>query len=59
LIPHQTFLDVSDGTIGHRAIPWQDDAAPGKLRSKKLKLGKNTRKERSYFRYDLEKLLVV
>jgi hypothetical protein len=45
-------------TIERRAIPWQDDPVPGKLRYKHLKLGEETRQERRYCEEDLEALLV-
>jgi hypothetical protein len=51
-------LDVSVDTIERRAIPWQEDPAPGKLRYKYLKLGDQTRQDRRYFEEDLEALLV-
>jgi hypothetical protein len=51
-------LDVSVDTIERRAIPWQENPAPGKLRYKYLKLGDQTRQDRRYFEEDLEALLV-
>jgi hypothetical protein len=51
-------LDVSVDTIDRRAIPWQEDPVPGKLRYKYLKLGEETRQERRYCEEDLEALLV-
>ena len=51
-------LDVSVDTIERRAIPWQEDPAPGKPRYKYLKLGDQTRQDRRYFEEDLEALLV-
>jgi hypothetical protein len=51
-------LDVSVDTIERRAIPWQDEPVPGKLRYKHLKLGEETRQERRYCEEDLEALLV-
>ena len=51
-------LDVSVDTIERRAIPWQDDPVPGRLRYKHLKLGEETRQERRYCEEDLEALLV-
>ena len=51
-------LDVSVDTIERRAIHWQDEPVPGKLRYKYLKLGEETRQERRYCEEDLEALLV-
>ena len=51
-------LDVSVDTIERRAIPWQDEPVPGKLRYKCLKLGEETRQDRRYCEEDLEALLV-
>ena len=51
-------LNVSVDTIERRAIPWQDDPVPGKLRYKCLKLGEETRQDRRYCEEDLEALLV-
>ena len=39
-------LDVSVDTVERRAIPWQDDPVPGKLRYKYLKLEEETRQDR-------------
>ena len=51
-------LDVSVDTIERRAIPWQDEPVPGKLRYKFLKLGEETRQDRRYCEEDVEALLV-
>jgi hypothetical protein len=51
-------LDVSVDTIERRAIPWQEDPSPGKLRYKYLKLGDQTRQDRRYCEEDLDALLV-
>ena len=51
-------LNVSVDTIERRAIPWQDDPVPGKLRYKCLKLGEETRQDRRYCEEDLQALLV-
>ena len=50
-------LNVSVDTIERRAIPWQDDPVPGKLRYKCLKLGEETRQDRRYCEEDLQALL--
>jgi hypothetical protein len=39
-------LAVSVDTVERRAIPWQDDPVPGKLRYKYLKLEEETRQDR-------------
>lgn len=52
------FLDVSTDTIERRAVPWQDEPVPGKIRFKLLRLGEDTRQERRYYQQDLEALLV-
>jgi hypothetical protein len=46
-------------SIQRRAIWWQDEPVPGKLRYKLLKLGENTRRERRFFEPDVEALLVL
>ena len=51
-------LDVLVDTIERRAVPWQDEPVPGRLRYKCLKLGEETRQERRYCEEDLEALLV-
>ena len=50
-------ISVSVDSIQRRAIWWQDEPVPGKLRYKLLKLGEDTWRERRYFEPDVEALL--
>jgi hypothetical protein len=52
-------LSVSVDTIERRAIPWQEERTPFRVRFKLLSLGENTRAERRYFEPDLEALLLA
>jgi len=51
------FLDVSKDTVLRRAVEWSDEAVPGKVRTKYLVLGNDTRSDRRYYLPDLEKWL--
>ena len=51
-------ISVSVDTVERRAIPWQDQRVPDKVRFKLLRLGEDTRQERRYFEPDVEALLV-
>lgn len=50
-------ISVSVDTIHRRAIPWQAEPVPGKIRWKYLKLGQGTWRDRRYFEPDIEALL--
>jgi hypothetical protein len=50
-------ISVSEDTIDQRALEWQHEPAPGRIRLKRLKLGEDTRQERRYFEPDVEALL--
>jgi hypothetical protein len=50
-------ISVSGDTIERRAIPWQDEPVPGKIRWQFLKLGQNTWRDRRYFEPDIEAFL--
>jgi len=50
-------ISVSVDTINRRALEWQDEPVPGRIRFKRLKLGEDTRQERRYFEPDVEALL--
>jgi len=54
------YLDCSADTVCRRAIPWQEEAAKGRIRFKLLQLNedKSKRRERRYFLDDLDALLV-
>ena len=52
-------ISVSVDSIQRRAIRWQDEPVPGRLRYKLLKLGEDTRRERRFFESDVEALLVL
>jgi hypothetical protein len=51
-------ISVSVDTVERRAVPWQDQRVPLKIRFKLLKLAEDTRQERRYFEADVEALLV-
>lgn len=51
-------ISVSVDTIDRRAIPWQEEPVPHRIRYKLLRLDDDTRQERRYFEPDLEALLV-
>jgi len=51
------FLDVSKDTVLRRAVEWSDEAVPGKVRTKYLVLGNDTRSDRRYYLPDLEQWL--
>jgi hypothetical protein len=50
-------ISVSVDTINRRALEWQDEPVPGRIRFKRLKLGEDTRQERRYFEPGVEALL--
>src|ERR1035441_6353252 len=50
-------IDVSKDTILRRAVPWQLERVPNRIRFKLLKLDPGTRQERRYLARDLEALL--
>jgi hypothetical protein len=50
-------IGVSDDTIDRRAIPWQEEHTPFKLRYKILILGSEKPEGRRYFEPDVEALL--
>lgn len=52
-------ISVSVDTVERRAIPWQEQRVPGRIRFKLLRLGEDTRQEGRYFEPDVEALLVV
>ena len=52
-------VSVSVDTIERRAVPWQDQRVPNRIRFKLLKLAEDTRQERRYFEPDVEALLVA
>lgn len=51
------YLDVSKDTVLRRAVEWTDEPVPGKVRTKYLVLGTDTRQDRRYYLPDLERLL--
>jgi hypothetical protein len=51
------FLDVSKDTVLRRAVEWSDEPVPGKVRTKYLVLGTDTRSDRRYYSPDLERWL--
>ena len=51
------FLDVSKDTVLRRAVEWSDETVPGKVRTKYLVLGTDTRSDRRYYLPDLERWL--
>jgi len=51
------YLDVSKDTILRRAVQWTEEPVPGKVRTKFLALGDDTRQDRRYYAPDLEKWL--
>lgn len=51
-------ISVSTDTIERRAVPWQDQRVPDRIRFKQLRLDPDTRQERRYFEPDVEALLV-
>jgi len=51
-------ISVSVDTVERRAVPWQDQRVPQRIRFKLLKLAEDTRQVRRYFEPDLEALLV-
>ena len=55
------FLDCSPDTVLRRGVPWRDTPVVGRVRYKLLQLDpdKKKRRERRYFRDDLEALLVA
>ena len=52
-------ISVSVDTVERRAVPWQDQRVPLRIRFKLLKLAEDTRQERRYFEPDVEALLVA
>lgn len=52
-------VSVSVDTIERRAVPWEPERIPGRIRFKLLKLAEDTRQERRYFEPDIEALLVA
>lgn len=52
-------VSVSGDTIERRAVPWQGERVPDRIRFKLLRLGEDTRQERRYFEPDVEALLVA
>jgi hypothetical protein len=50
-------ISVSVDTVERRAVPWQDQRVPQRIRFKLLKLAEDTRQERRYFEPDVEALL--
>ena len=53
------YLDVSKDTVLRRAVEWTDEPVPGKVRTKYLVLGADTRQDRRYYVPDLERWLSV
>ncbi|MGD0259338.1 MAG: hypothetical protein ABSD29_05870 [Verrucomicrobiota bacterium] len=51
------YLDVSKDTVLRRAVEWTDEPVPGKVRTKYLVLGADTRQDRRYYLPDLERWL--
>ena len=51
------YLDVSKDTVLRRAVEWSDEPVPGKVRTKYLALGTDTRQDRRYYLPDLERWL--
>jgi hypothetical protein len=51
------YLDVSKDTVLRRAVEWSDEPVPGKVRTKYLILGIDTRQDRRYFLPDMERWL--
>ncbi len=51
------YLDVSKDTVLRRAIAWADEPVSGKVRTKYLVLGADTRRDRRYYVPDLERWL--
>ena len=51
------YLDVSKDTVLRRAVEWTDEPVPGKVRTKYLVLGADTRQDRRYYAPDLERWL--
>jgi len=52
-------ISVSEHTVDRRAIPWQEESVPFRLRYKILDLGSGTPEGRRYFEPDVESLLVT
>ena len=52
-------LSVSDETINRRAIPYQSDPVPFKIRWKMLKLDEDTEEGRRFLESDAEAFLVT
>jgi len=52
-------ISVSVDTIERRAIAWQKDPVPNRLRYKMLKLGDDTRQPRRFYEPDVEAMLVA
>jgi hypothetical protein len=50
-------ISVLGDTIDRRALEWQNERVPGRIRFKRLKLDEDTRQERRYFEPDVEALL--
>lgn len=51
------YLDVSKDTVLRRAVEWSEEPVPGKVRTKYLVLGIDTRQDRRYYSPDLESWL--
>jgi len=51
------YLDVSKDTVLRRAVEWTDEPVPGKVRTKYLVLGADTRQDRRYYLPDMERWL--
>ena len=52
-------ISVSTETIDRRALAWQKEPMPNRIRYKLLKLGDDTRKQRRFFEPDIEAMLVT
>ena len=52
-------ISVSVDTVERRAVPWQDQRVPQRIRFQLLQLAEDTRQERRYFEPDVEALLVA
>ena len=52
------FVGISRDTLEHRAIPWQPQPVPFKVRFKLLVLDEGAEPVRRYYRPDLEALLL-
>jgi hypothetical protein len=57
VIDAASFLGLSCNAVEERAIPWQDEPVPHRLRYKLLVLEADAKPRRRYFRQDVEALL--